>query len=232
MISTNESSSNKALVVKYLSACAVGFVTFLVFLPTLQNDFINWDDSLYVYENPLIRSFDTQLLISAFGDFYAGFWHPLTWISHALDYAIWGLNPMGHHLTNNILHAINAFLVVILITRLVEAASGSLKSSKGSLVAAVTTGLLFGLHPLRVESVAWVAERKDLLCGLFYLLSIMAYTSYAANKSYRTYFISLGLFTLALMSKPMAVSLPVVLLILDWYPFRRIESIKSFWNII
>jgi lipoprotein NlpI len=250
---------------KYYLAASVSLITFLVYFPSLQNNFVEWDDPEYVLENPFIRSFNAALFKWAFFDFSAGNWHPLTWISHALDYALWGLNPLGHHLTNNILHAANAFLVVLLVVRLVEIgrnpawASHQLTShdSPFTLIAAATTGLLFGLHPLHVESVAWVAERKDLLCALFFLLSIMMYAKYVggvdgeahgakrigrsgARKGAtpcalrlalcadRRYLTTLGLFVLALFSKPMAVSLPLVLLILDWYPFNRIQSLTSF----
>ena len=156
---------------------------------------MSWDDDLYILENPHIRSFDPAFFKWAFFDFYAANWHPLTWISHALDYAVWGLNPLGHHLTNNILHAVNTFLVVLLVVRLLEAANPKSRPTirqftprhspftdhYSRLIAAATTGLLFGLHPVHVESVAWVAERKDLLCALFFLLSIMAYTSYTVT---------------------------------------------------
>jgi protein O-mannosyl-transferase len=244
---------NRARNVKYLIAGAVALATFLVYLPALQNGFVEWDDGSYIVDNTHIRSFDMALLRWAFSSFSVSNWHPLTWISHALDHAVWGLNPLGHHLTNIILHALNTFLVVLLVIRLLEAVHDSrltLHNSRFTLVAAGTTGLLFGLHPVHVESVAWVAERKDLLCALFFLLSIMAYVRYAddvsdkaqraerigptpgarrfvfyTNKHYRA---SLGFFILALLSKPMAVTLPVVLLILDWHPFRRIQSLKIF----
>ncbi len=231
-------------------AGSVSVVTFLVYLAALRNDFINWDDGPYVYENPHIRSLNAAFFKWAFFDFYESNWHPLTWVSHAVDYAVWGLNPLGHHLTNIILHAINAFLVVFLVIRLLEAwkerttRSGppSFLNERATLIAAGTTGLLFGLHPVHVESVAWVAERKDLLCALFFLLSIIAYTKYASgadkepvnsNRAPRFfnkhYLAALGLFILALLSKPMAVSLPAVLLILDWFPFHRIRSVRTLW---
>ncbi len=92
----------------------------MVYLSSLKNDFVGYDDSTYVVDNPHIRSFDLDFFKWAFFDFYAANWHPLTWISHALDYAVWGLNPLGHHLTNNILHAFNTFLVVLLVVRLLE----------------------------------------------------------------------------------------------------------------
>ncbi len=159
---------------------------------------------------------------------------------------------MGHHLTNNLLHAINTFLVVVLATRLVEAWKRNttthiqkvFQDDRSLLITGGVTGLLFGLHPVHVESVAWVAERKDLLCALFFLLSVMAYAKYASFAVKETvqknaklrffnrqYLLSLGLFILALLSKPMAVSLPFVLLILDWYPFKRIRSLKMLWPV-
>jgi lipoprotein NlpI len=233
---------------KYYLAASVALITFIVYLPALRNEFVQWDDDIYVFDNPYIHSFNMALFKWAFFDFYASNWHPLTWISHAIDYAVWGLNPMGHHLTSIILHAVNTFVIVLLITRLLASwQAGKLKSSHDTyfaLIAAATTGLLFGLHPVHVESVAWIAERKDLLCALFFLLSIMAYTKYATppilhlDKGRREegvkgvtgkwYFLSLGFFMLALLSKPMAVTLPAVLLIMDWYPFERIRSLKAF----
>jgi tetratricopeptide (TPR) repeat protein len=232
----------------YLAGC-VAVVAFAVYLPSLQNDFIaEWDDGEYVLNNPFIRSIGLAFLKWSFFDFYASNWHPLTWISHALDYALWGLNPLGHHLTSVILHAVNTFLVVVLVMRLQEAAKGaapvggeaSAPGDRGMLITAGVTGLLFGLHPVHVESVAWIAERKDLLCALFFLLSIAGYRNYVAavgseaagrsifsRFSTKGYLLSLGFFILALLSKPMAVSLPVVLLILDWYPFRRLHSIST-----
>ncbi len=241
----------------YYLAASVSLLTFLVYLKTLQNAFVNWDDSLYVFENPHIRSLNLTFFKWAFFDFYAANWHPLTWISHALDYAVWGLNPLGHHLTNNILHAVNTFVVVLLIVRLLEVyrermqleGSATFLDDRKTLIAGGVAGVLFGLHPAHVESVAWAAERKDLLCALFFLLSIMMYMKYAGSQqsaaggrrskddgkagegpnflTNKRYFCALGFFVLALLSKPMAVSLPAVLLIVDWFPLRRIQSVKS-----
>ncbi len=231
--------------VPYYLAGAVALATFIVYLPALQNEFVNWDDYYYVYTNHHIRSLNGTFFKWAFSDFYAGNWHPLTWITHALDYAVWGLNPLGHHLTNIVLHAFNSFFVVLLATRIAESWSASTSKNGASTslnkpaIFAIggITGLLFGLHPLHVESAAWVSERKDLLCGLFFLLSLIMYTHFAAALSDGTtrslsarrlgskwYLLSLGFFILALTGKPMAVSLPVVLLILDWHPFDRIRS--------
>ena len=234
---------------QYYLAGFVAVITFAVYLAALQNDFIaEWDDGEYVLNNPYIRSINLAFLRWAFFDFHASNWHPLTWISHAIDYAVWGANPLGHHLTSVILHAINVFLVVVLIMRLQESATGTRPGGQGTsaldehgmLITAGVTGLLFGLHPVHVESVAWIAERKDLLCALFFLLSIIGYAKYvtaigneSTDHAVRTCFVkkgylfSLGFFILALMSKPMAVSLPAVLLILDWYPFGRLRSVKT-----
>jgi hypothetical protein len=229
---------------RYYVAGLVSLLTFLVYLVSLGNEFVSWDDPGYVYKNNAIRSFDLAFLKWAFFEFHEANWHPLTWLSHALDYAVWGLNPMGHHLTNNVLHTVNTFLVVLLAARLVEAwkgaaaGRGNFSDGRAIVITAGVTGLLFGLHPLHVESVAWVSERKDLLCALFYLLSVMAYAKYAGSEAAerelplrvvnRHYLFSGLFFMLALLSKPMAVSLPVVLLILDWHPFRRMESLKMF----
>jgi hypothetical protein len=217
---------------KYYLAAAVSAFVFLVYLAALGNEFVNWDDRQYLLGNPHILSFDLTFLRWAFFDFYAFNWHPLTWVSHALDYAVWGWDPFGHHLTNNILHAVNSFLVVVLVARLVESADDD---PRFTLIVAGTTGVLFGLHPIHVESVAWVAERKDLLCALFYLSSSAAYLKYTSaslspgvrGEKTRWYLLALCFFILALMSKPMAVSLPVVLLLLDWYPLKRTSPRSS-----
>ena len=167
----------------YLAAC-VSIITFAVYLSSLHHDFVEWDDAQYVTENPHIRSLNMAFIKWAFFDFHASNWHPLTWISHAVDYAIWGLNPLGHHLTNVVLHAADTFLVVLLIVRLVNASKETSKKNGSSgfldertiLITGGVTGLLFGLHPLHAESVFWVAERKDVMCALFFLLSITMYT--------------------------------------------------------
>ena len=234
---------------RYYLALLVALITFALYLPSLGNEFLaSWDDGDYVLNNVHIRSLNLSLLKWAFFDFYASNWHPLTWISHALDYAVWGLKPWGHHLTNIILHGVNTFILIFLVFRLVERAKGSTESSEPSLflnqraitITGVVTGLLFGLHPLHVESVAWISERKDLLCALFYLLSVVMYLKYEEGNLEKLvekpalmlfnwrHLPALGFFILALLSKPMAVTLPFVLLILDWYPLKRIHSLRTF----
>jgi tetratricopeptide (TPR) repeat protein len=243
---------------RYFPAAFAAAITLALFSPALRNDFINWDDNLYVVNNPNIRSFDLAFLWWALTDTSSVvYWQPLTWISYALDYLSWGLDPFGYHLTNILLHGMNTFIVVLLVLKLLETdgmprrallAAGGAEGgcSRPRLhertlwIAAGLTGLFFGLHPLRVESVAWVAERKDLLYFLFYLLGIMAYTSYGMRRAQETgrhdggnfllnrhYLLTLGWYVLALASKPMAVTFPVILLLLDWYPFDRVGSWKA-----
>ena len=209
-------------------------VTVLAYLPALENGFV-WDDIQYVIENKRIRSLDAHSLMVMFTTFYVGNWHPLTWVSHAIDYKLWGLDATGHHLTNIVLHGLNALVVFLLVLKLVMLAQEANESTplskplwnttKQPLLAAGVAALLFSLHPLRVESVAWVSERKDLLCAFFFLLSTACYLNFVLSQvslKRRTWYVSCHMFfILALMSKPMAVTFPVVILLLDIYPLRR-----------
>jgi len=216
---------------QYLTALLVGLTTFLVYLPALKNGFVTWDDNYYIYKNDHIRHLGGAFFKWALTSFYASNWHPLTWFSHALDYSLWGLNPRGHHLSSIVLHAANAFLVTLvtfnLLWRRPSPGTSTFANRREVVVIAGLTGLLFGLHPLHVESVAWISERKDLLCAFFYLLSLDSYlrlwrrthtlapTGEVMGR--RDYHLSLAFLALALMSKPMAVSLPCVLLLVDWF---------------
>ncbi len=223
-----------------ITAAVIALVTLCLYLPALQNGFTNWDDDGYVTNNPSIRSFDAPMITWAFTQFYEANWHPLTWISHSLDVALWGMNPAGHHLTSIVLHAANTFLVILLILHLLHIAESRrpyFHDNRALLIAAAAAGILFGIHPLHVESVAWIAERKDLLCALFFLLSLLAYAKYAESSrddhslfrkfGSKPYVLALSLFALAVMSKPMAVTLPVILLVLDWFPFGRLNDSKT-----
>ena len=235
---------------RYYLAGVISLIAVLVYLSSLNNQFVNWDDDRYIIKNPHIHPLNFDLFRWAFSEFYASNWHPLTWISHAVDYAVWGLNPQGHHLTNLVFHAGNTFLVVLLSIRLLEMyrertvqeGGSTFLDGRRAMIAGGMTGLLFGLHPLNVETVAWIAQRKTVLCGLFFLLSIMAYSGYVSRQGDRRaqekstgplffdtrYIVSLAFFILALLSKSMAVTLPAVLLILDWHPFKRVRSLKTF----
>jgi tetratricopeptide (TPR) repeat protein len=224
----------------YIAAALVALAAVLVFLPSVRNGFVNWDDDVVITDNLRIRSLDSAFLRWAVRDVsLAGYWHPITWVSHAVDYAVWGPDPAGHHATNVLLHGINTALVLLLTIVLLEAGRNEgtpfLRGDQPVLIAAVTAAVLFGLHPLRVESVAWISQRKDLLSALFFLASLLAYALHVRSRGgtrpsvtetigSRAYRWSLILFLCALASKPMAVTLPVVLLLLDGYPFRRFRG--------
>ncbi len=228
----------------FVAAIVAALITLAIYLPSLKNSFVNWDDNTYVYDNARIRSLDMQFVTWAFTNFDALNWHPLTWLSHGLDYALWGLNPMGHHLTSIILHCFAVFLVVLLTIKLIEITGGNSTvrrslSESGSLIAAVVAGLLFGIHPLHVESVAWVSERKDVLSAFFFILSLLFYLRYAKSGQInekqgrfsvllrKDYLLSLAFFLSGLLSKPMVITLPLILLILDWYPLKRLKGFKN-----
>ena len=213
------------------AALSVALLVFLVYCPVLRNGFVGWDDDIYVYQNPRLHHLSLPALLRAFTSIHpSGNWHPLTELSHAADCALWGMNAKGHHLTSLLLHGLNAGLVVALAFALARARSAERHAR--TMVAAVATGLLWGLHPLRVESAAWVSERKDVLCASFYLAGLLYYLRYAQEiggapaRKKRFYLGALACFLLALLSKPMAVSLPFVLLILDAYPLARLGRVR------
>lgn len=188
--------------------------TLLVFSPVVHHDFINVDDDFYVYRNPVVAGGLTWEGVAwAFTRAHAANWHPLTWLSHMLDCQLYGLRAGGHHVTNVLLHAANAVLLFLVLRRM----------TKVVWPCAFVAGL-FAIHPLRVESVAWVAERKDVLSGLFFMLTLCAYVRYAEARSWRRYAVVLLCFALGLMSKPMLVTLPFVLLLLDYWPLRRFQT--------
>jgi hypothetical protein len=187
--------------------------TLLVFGQVRNHDFTNWDDPLYVTENPHVQAgLSPKNLVWAFTTTHASNWHPLVWLSLMLDSELYGLNPGGYHLTNLLLHIANTLLLFLVLRRM----TGALWRS--GFVAA-----LFALHPLHVESVAWVAERKDVLSTFFWMLTIWAYVRYAERPSPHRYLVGLLGFTLGLMAKPMLVTLPFVLLLLDYWPLGRFQ---------
>jgi Flp pilus assembly protein TadD len=192
-------------------------ITFAVFGQTLTHEFINFDDNNYVYDNPVVsRGLTFRGIVWAFTRTYAGNWHPLTWLSHMLDCQLYGLNPAGHHLTNVLLHTATVIALFLV-----------LRQMTGAFWRSAFVAALFAIHPLRVESVAWVAERKDVLSGLFFMLTIGAYVRYARHPwSCGRYGLVVVLFALGLMCKPMLVTLPLVLLLLDYWPLQRVEPRK------
>lgn len=212
-----------------LVAAALGLLSLAAYLPSLSNEFVNWDDPVYVSRNPRLDSFGAAFIGWSFTTNACSNWHPLTWISLGIDTAVWGKRPFGYRLTNLLLHGFNTFLVVLLFGRLVRLAAGS--ESGAPVFAATAAGAVFGFHPLHVESVAWIAERKDVLYAFFWILALLAWLGYAGRERERTrpgfYGITLTLFAFSLLSKPMAVTLPLVLIILDAYPLRRLRDRRA-----
>jgi len=206
--------SRKQILLVYI---ALTVVTLAVYWQVNQFDFVNIDDGIYVTENSRVQSGITLRSIGwSFFTTYAEFWHPLTWISLMLDYRFFGLNAGGFHRTNLILHLLNTLLLFWLFHRMTGAIW------KSAFVSAV-----FALHPLHVESVAWIAERKDVLSAFFWMLTLCLYVLYVEKPVITRYLLVLSAFVLALMSKPMVVTLPVILLLLDYWPLRRFESKKA-----
>ena len=185
--------------------------TLLVFSPARQFEFTNYDDQDYVYQNPMVlKGLTPEGVQWAFTTGFAANWHPLTWLSHMLDCELWGVNPGAHHMTNVVLHAAAAVALFFALFRMTRLAGRS------AMVAA-----LFALHPLHVESVAWIAERKDVLSGLFWMLTMWAYAWYTERRSVLRYLLVAATFALGLMAKPMLVTLPCALLLLDHWPLKR-----------
>ncbi|MGB5219310.1 MAG: tetratricopeptide repeat protein [Smithella sp.] len=203
---------------------ALTLLTLAVFWQVYQYDFVNIDDYVYVTENKNIQSGITlKGILWAFSTTYAEFWHPLTWISLMLDYQRFGLNAGGYHMTNVILHILSTLLLFWLFNRMTGAVW------KSAFVAA-----FFAIHPLHVESVAWIAERKDVQSGFFWMLTLCFYVFYTEKPTLKRYLFVLFSFTCALMSKPIAVILPVIMILLDYWPLNRFQLQKSklyFWQL-
>ena len=186
-----------------------------------QFEFLNIDDDLYVTHNPHIqRGLSLDSVLWSMTAMEEANWHPLTWLSHMLDVELFGLNPAGHHLTNLLLHMANVLLLF-----------GVLQHMTGAVWRSALVAALFALHPLNVESVAWVAERKNVLSTLFWLLTMAAYMGYVRKPHWGRYLGMTGIFVLGLMAKPMLVTLPCVLLLLDYWPLGRLgKDSKEFWE--
>ena len=203
----------RARLTPWMIAVALAAAVAAVYAPTRHHGFVNLDDPKYVYENPIVRDGLTARGAAwAFTTFEVSNWHPLTWLSHMLDVELFGLDAGAHHLASAVIHALAAILLFLAL----RAATGA--TWRSALVAA-----LFAVHPTHVESVAWVAERKDVLSGALFFATLLAWIHHLRRPRPGRYALDLGLFALALLSKPMAVSLPVVLLLLDLWPLRRLE---------
>lgn len=194
------------------AAIALGVITLALFLPATGHEFVHTDDDLYVTAQPMAQQgLRVESIVWAFTNVSAANWQPITWLSHMLDCQLYGLQPRGHHFTSVLLHSANAVILFLLLWRL----TGS--RWRSAIVAA-----LFAWHPLRVESVAWVSERKDVLSCLFFLLALWRYHAYVQNRSAARYLQALALFACSLMSKATMVTMPFVLLLLDYWPLKRI----------
>src|SRR5881628_3478503 len=216
----------------WLVPVVIALITCAAFLPTLQNQFVNFDDNDNFLDNPHYRGLAWTHLRWMWTT-HLGHYIPLTWMTLGLDYLLWGMNPLGYHLTNLLLHSANGVVFFFVVCRILARALPGLSERGHALaVSAGVAALVFAIHPLRVESVAWATERRDVLSGLFYLCTILVYLR-ACDRGERGggwYWGSVGLFVCALLSKSMAVSLPVVLLIFDVYPLRRLGGARGWWG--
>ncbi len=198
----------------WLAAAALAGLTFAAFARALGCGFVNYDDTNYVTRNPQVTvGLSAAGVRWAFTTFHAANWHPLTWLSLQLDASLWGTEPFGFHLTSVLLHAANAALLFL-----------ALRSLTGAYWRSAAVALLFAVHPLRVESVAWVSERKDVLSTLFGFLALWAYAGYAKAPSVPRYLLVGVALALSLLAKPMLVTLPCLLLVLDWWPLARTRA--------
>jgi len=191
----------------------IAVVVLLVEFPTVRNGFVDLDDRPYVSEKPAADGLTGQAVVFAFTSVRPMYWHPVAWLSHEFDTELFGSSPAGHHFTSALLHALAAAMLYFVLSRL---GAGMVPAALGS--------LLWALHPLRVESVAWIAERKDVLCAFFFLAAVALYLRYVRQTSKQLFAAWTCCGALALMSKPTAVSLPIVLLLFDFWPQRRSVS--------
>jgi len=187
--------------------------TLLLFSPARNYGFISYDDGMYVNENAMVQQgLNAETIEWAVTGPHFHMWHPLTSLSHLLDVQLFGMNPGAHHLVNILFHSVNAVLLLLLLLR-----------ATGDRWASLFVAALFAWHPLRVESVVWIAERKDVLCTLFWLLTFHAYLQYVRSGTKRAYWLAVGVYALGIMTKPMIVTLPCVLLLLDFWPLNRFK---------
>jgi len=199
--------------IRLLALIGVSIIIGFSYWRLSEAEFIGYDDAAYIIENPYIQNGLTIDGVAwAFTAVRESNWHPLTWLSHMLDVSLFGLDAGGHHIVNVLIHITNTILLSLALTALTG------EFWKGLIVAA-----LFGLHPLHVESVAWVSERKDMLSGLFFMLILLSYASYVKGPSRLRYSIVALFFALGLMAKPMLVTVPFLLLLLDFWPLRRLD---------
>jgi protein O-mannosyl-transferase len=200
-----------------LVALALILLTLIAYYPLRKNDFVNYDDPAYVYSNQRVSKGLTASNVAwAFKTTHLTNWHPLTWLSHMADVQLFGLRPAGHHATSFLLHVVNVLLLFFLLSEMM-----------GQMWPSAFVAAVFGVHPLNVESVAWVSERKNVLSTSFLLLTIWAYVRYVRQSGWKRYALVIGLFIVGLMTKPMLVTLPFILLVLDFWPLGRMKVPKA-----
>ena len=214
----NSEANQHKILIPVLICLALTILTVITFWSLKDCGFINFDDNIFVYENAYVQSgLNWNSIGQAFS--YAlvekSYWVPMTWLSLMLDYQIFGLNPSGYHLTNLLFHVMNTILLFLILRRMTK-----------KLWPSAFVACLFAIHPLHVESVAWIAERRDVLSTFFFMLTMGAYSYYVEHRGFWRYFFVLLFFVLGLMSKPMLVTLPFVLLLLDYWPLQRFQEIK------
>jgi tetratricopeptide (TPR) repeat protein len=193
------------------------FTICIGYLSALDYGFSGYDDNQYITDNDIVKKgLTVQGFLWAFTEYHASNWHPVTWLSHMLDVELFGQDPSGHHLTSLLFHIANALILFFLLQKLT-----------GSLWRSAFVAILFGLHPLNVESVVWISERKNVLSTFFFLVTLYTYSQYAQNPRLRNYLWVFLFLNLGLMAKPMLVTLPFVLLLMDFWPLQRKESIKT-----
>ncbi|MEO8334482.1 MAG: tetratricopeptide repeat protein [bacterium] len=213
----------------WLAPLVVALVTFVVFLPALRNGFVTWDDDRNFLMNERYRGLGPAELRWMWSTFHMGHYVPLSWMTLGFDYVLWGMNPAGYHLTNLMLHTANTVLLYGIARRLLSLVRGESSDDRTLDLAAAFAALAFGIHPLRVESVVWITERRDVLSGLFYFLCVLFFLK-SRRDGRRWYWLAVLVFPLALLSKATAVTIPAVLLILDVYPLRRVGGDAGWWS--
>lgn len=213
-------------------AAVIAVVTIVAFLPALGADFVTWDDERNFLTNPHYRGLGVEQLRWMWSTTLLGHYVPLSWMTLGMDYVLWGMNPRGYHLTNIVLHVVNALLVFGLARVIFRATRPAGADDATVDATSAFAALAFAVHPLRVESVAWVTERRDLLSLLFGLLSVLSYLRATSAAAFRrgSYAASVALFVCALLSKGTSVTVPAVLLILNWYPLRRLGGPRGWWT--
>src|SRR5208337_2267261 len=215
----NSEATQHKILIPVLICLALAVLTVAAFWQLKDCGFINLDDDIYVYANAYVQTgLNWNSIGQAFSSELAkvGHWHPVTWLSLMLDYQIFGLNPSGYHLINLLFHVMNTILLFLIFRRMTK-----------KLWPSAFVACLFAIHPLHVESVAWITERKDVLSTFFWMLTMGAYSYYVEHRGLRRYSLVLLFFILGLMAKPMLVTLPFVLLLLDYWPLQRFQEIKT-----